>query len=170
MYQRILAPIDGSATAARAFDAAVQLAREWGAELQPLYVVDVPVMIYDAPGYDPSVVRDAFLEEGKQVLDEALARMQRDNVSGTSRIAETDPVGGEIDIAHCILRAAADFKADLVVMGTHGRRGVRRLVLGSVAERFLRIAACPVLMISARGIPNAEAGASGAAQPEKEPS
>ncbi len=72
IYRHILAAIDGSETSARAFDAALQLARESGAELQPLYVVDVPTMVDDAPGYGPSIVRDAFLEEGKHVADTRL--------------------------------------------------------------------------------------------------
>ncbi|WP_144158135.1 universal stress protein [Paraburkholderia sp. BCC1885] len=155
MYRYILVAIDGSETSRRAFDAALQLARESGAALQPLYVVDVPLMVYDAPGYDPSVVRDAFLEEGKHLADVALARMKHNGVQGATRVIETNPVGDDFDVAHCILHAARDLKADLVVMGTHGRRGVQRLVLGSVAERFLRMAQCPVLMISAHGVPEA---------------
>jgi hypothetical protein len=54
------------------------------------------------------------------------------------------------------------------VMGTHGRRGVRRLFLGSVAERFLRIATCPVLMISAHGVPKVAADIVGTAERDKE--
>lgn len=170
MYQHILVALDGSETSARAFEAAAQLARECGAELQPLYVVDVPVMVYDAPGYDPGIVRDALMEEGKKVVGEALALMKRDDVRGTSRVIETDLVSGDVDIAHAILHAAADFKADLVVMGTHGRRGISRLMLGSVAERFVRLAACPVLMISAHAAPEPEAAANEAAQRESAPS
>lgn len=82
MYRRILAAMDGSETSARAFDAALQLARESGAKLQPLYVVDIPTMVYDAPGYDPSIVRDAFLEEGKHLAVNALAPMKHDSVQG----------------------------------------------------------------------------------------
>ncbi|SDG43801.1 universal stress protein [Paraburkholderia phenazinium] len=167
MYRHILAAIDGSDTSARAFETAVQLARESGAELQPLYVVDVPLMVYDAPGYDPGVVRDAFLKESKHLADDALARMKHDSVHGAPRIIETNPVGGDFDVAHCILHAATDLKADLVVMGTHGRRGIRRLVLGSVAERFLRIAECPVLMISAHGVPEVATDTVGAVESDK---
>ncbi|SDI86064.1 universal stress protein [Paraburkholderia phenazinium] len=162
MYRHILAAIDGSQTSARAFNAALQIARESGAELQPLYVVDVPLMVYDAPSYDPGIVRDAFVEEGKKLIDDALAQMKHDGIEGTPRTIETNPVGDDFDVARCILHAAADLKADLVVMGTHGRRGVRRLVLGSVAERFLRIAECPVLMISAHGLPEVATDTSGA--------
>jgi hypothetical protein len=98
------------------------------------------------------------------VADDALARMKHDSVQGVPRVIETNPVGDDFDVAHCILHAAADLKADLVVMGTHGRRGVRRLVLGSVAERFLRIAECPVLMISAHGVPEVVTDTSGTAE------
>jgi nucleotide-binding universal stress UspA family protein len=139
--------VDGSETSARALDAALQLARNTCAKLQPLFVVRVPLMSYDVPSYDPSYVRTALLEEGTHVIDDAVASMKQAGVQGTPRIAETDLEDN--DIAHCILHAASDFKADVVVMGTHVRRGVRRLVLGSVAERFLRIAQCAVLMVPA---------------------
>lgn len=155
MYQQILVAIDGSETSQLALDAALQMAHDAGAQLQPLFVVDVPVMAYDVPAYDPSYVRDALLEEGAHVTQQAAELMARAGVSGTPRIIEADPVAD--DVAHCIQRAAADFKADVVVMGTHGRRGFRRMMLGSVAERFLRIAQCPVLMISSHCV-RAEAG------------
>jgi nucleotide-binding universal stress UspA family protein len=73
--------------------------------------------------------------------------MARAGVKGPTRMVETELMTGE-DIAHRIQRAAQEFNADLVVLGTHGRRGVRRLMLGSVAEHILRIATCPVLLIS----------------------
>lgn len=167
MYQQILVAVDGSETSAHALDAALQLARDAGAKLQPLFVVDVPLMSYDAPGYDPSYLRTALLEEGAHVIEGAVASMKRAGVQGTPRIAETDLADN--DIAHCILHAASDYKADVVVMGTHGRRGVRRLVLGSVAERFLRIAQCAVLMIPAHSAKPVASNAQ-AAEPIREPS
>lgn len=83
-------------------------------------------------------------------------------------MVETDLTGD--DIAHRILLAAQEFNADVVVLGTHGRRGVRRLVLGSVAEHFLRIATCPVLLISAHCAAPAARLAQAAAEPVKDPS
>jgi nucleotide-binding universal stress UspA family protein len=147
MYKQILVAVDGSETAARALAAAIQLARDSDARLQPLYVVDVPLMSYEVPGYDPSYVRNALSDEGRHVLADAAALMAGAGVKGPPRMLETELLEGE-DIAHGIQRAAQEFNADLVVMGTHGRRGVRRLVLGSVAERFMRIATCPVLLVS----------------------
>ncbi|ACD19931.1 universal stress protein [Paraburkholderia phytofirmans] len=168
MYQQILVAVDGSETSQRALDTALQLAREAGAYVQPLFVVDVPIMAYDVPSYDPSYVRDALLEEGKHVTEDAAACMRRAGVAGAPRILEADPVAD--DVAHCIQRAAADLKADVVVMGTHGRRGFRRMVLGSVAESFLRIAQCPVLMISAHCAQPAASGIPSASEATKEPS
>ncbi|MBP0596316.1 universal stress protein [Paraburkholderia sp. LEh10] len=147
MYSHILVPIDDSQTAVRAFDAARKLAGETGAQLQPLYVVAAPLMAYDAPGRDHGILRDAFLHEGRTLTKEALTLMDRDGVQGSPRIIEPEKPGD--DIPHCIQRAAHDFKADLVVMRTHGRSGASRFMLGSVAERFLRIARCPALLISA---------------------
>ncbi|WP_168788171.1 universal stress protein [Paraburkholderia aromaticivorans] len=167
MYQQILVAVDDSETSAHALDAALQLARDAGAKLQPLFVVDVPMLVYDLPGSDLTHARDALLEQGASVIEDAVARMKLAGLQGTPRIAETDQAGN--DIAHCILRAASEFKADLVVMGTHGRRGVRRLVLGSVAERFLRIAQCAVLMIPAHSAKPVTSDAQ-ATEPIREPS
>jgi nucleotide-binding universal stress UspA family protein len=71
--------------------------------------------------------------------------MNEFNVSGHSEIIET--LGIAEDIASCIARYVDAHGVDLVVMGTHGRRGMRRMVLGSVAERFVRHSPCPVLLV-----------------------
>ncbi|TDV34025.1 nucleotide-binding universal stress UspA family protein [Paraburkholderia caballeronis] len=147
MYSRILVALDGSETASRAFDTALDLARDAGAQLLPLYVIDAPVLAYDVPGYDPSIVRNAFVEEGERIAADARERMAKRGVVGEPRIVEVKMPGE--DVAHCIQQAAADWHAQLIVIGTHGRRGVRRMVLGSVAERVLRSATCPVLLVSA---------------------
>ncbi|MFK4443612.1 nucleotide-binding universal stress UspA family protein [Caballeronia udeis] len=147
MYKRILVAIDGSETSVLALDAALQIAREADAEVQPVYIIDAPLMVYDAPGYDPSILRDALTKEGTRATNEALAKMQLQKIRGVARIAEVDLYGD--GIAQRLLLAAGELKADLVVMGTHGRRGFQRLLLGSVAERFVRMATCPVLLVPA---------------------
>jgi nucleotide-binding universal stress UspA family protein len=72
MYSRILVALDGSDTASRAPDTAVKLAAEHGAQLLPLYVIDGPVIACDAPGFDPSIIRDAFEEEGRRISSDAV--------------------------------------------------------------------------------------------------
>ncbi|KAK45596.1 universal stress protein UspA [Caballeronia jiangsuensis] len=148
MYKRILAPIDGSITSEHAFDEAIKIARANDAELQPLYVVDLQPVAYDAAVTFYPDIREALLEEGKRLGTQAVERMARESVKGTPRVSEVELTGD--DIAQRILQCAEDFGADLVIMGTHGRRGWRRLVLGSVAERFVRLAHCPVMLVPGR--------------------
>ncbi|WP_321788310.1 universal stress protein [Paraburkholderia sp. J94] len=148
MFSRILVALDGSQTASKALDFAIDLAHDSGSELLPLYVIDMPVLAYDVPGFDPSIVRDAYVEKSRILSADAQNRMGRASVRGSPRTAEVEL--GADDIAQCIERAAADWHADLIVMGTHGRRGMQRLMLGSVAERVLRNACRPVMMVPAR--------------------
>lgn len=149
VYTRILVPLDGSETAWNALESALELAVDMAAELRPIYVVDVPVLAFDSPGFDPTIIRDAYEQEGQRVTAQAETRMKQHGVAGVARVEEV--AGPGEDVAERILLAARDWHADLIVMGTHGRRGLRRLVLGSVAERVLRSTTLPVLLISSGG-------------------
>ncbi|MCG1043354.1 universal stress protein [Mycetohabitans sp. B8] len=144
MYHRILVAIDGSHTSRQAFNAALDLAASEGAQLRPVFIVDDIPLYYSVPGYDPSIIVHAQTEEGQRVIDEAADAMRARGIVGTTQMLTTSSLEG---IAECIVRAAQAFNADLLVLGTHGRRGVRRLVLGSVAEQTLRLAQLPVLLI-----------------------
>jgi nucleotide-binding universal stress UspA family protein len=144
MYKRILVAVDGSNTSRRAFEAALSLASSQGAELQPFYVIENSPMYFDAPGYDPSILRNQLVEQGKELGVEFTQAMRAQGVAGNLAVGEASPSD---DVSTVVLKAAAAFNADLLVMGTHGRRGVQRLFLGSVAERCVRQAALPVLLI-----------------------
>lgn len=108
-------------------------------------MIDLQPVAYDAAAACYSDMRESMLDEGRRLTSDAAKRMDREGVSGKPRIAEVELTGD--DIAQRICHCAQDFGADLVVMGTHGRRGWRRLVLGSVAERFLRLSRWPVLLV-----------------------
>jgi nucleotide-binding universal stress UspA family protein len=147
MYKRIFVAIDGSDTGRLARDAAFDLAQEQDATLRAAYILADPPVYWDAPGYDPSIVRNALAEEGALLKAETAALMDARHIRGDACVVEAAVFE---DVAECIVKAARDFGADVLVLGTHGRRGVRRLMLGSVAERCLRLAALPVLLIPGR--------------------
>ncbi|WP_277182920.1 universal stress protein [Caballeronia sp. BR00000012568055] len=147
-YSRILVPMDGSAIASRALDEALTLARGSNALIQVLFVIDAPPVSARAGPYCYQDFHDACQREGEAICAEAELRMEQADVRGNTRIVEVSL--GDDDLAHRILSSAEEFLADLVVMGTHGRRGWRRLMLGSVAERFLRLSRCAVLLVPAR--------------------
>jgi nucleotide-binding universal stress UspA family protein len=87
---------------------------------------------------------DEIRRHGAAILRDADRTISRASVNGETEIIETD--FGQ-DVAERLQQYVADHSTDLAVIGTHGRRGVRRLVLGSVAERFLRTSSCPVLLV-----------------------
>ena len=156
MYQRILVAIDGSRTAHHAFDAALALATQNGAELCACHVIENAAIYYNVPGYDPSVLRDQLVAQGEQIVQEFKQRIAAAGVKGSVTFSEASALS---DVAAVVLDAARNFQADLLVLGTHGRRGFKRLVLGSVAEQCLRQADLPMLLIPAAAHPDTRAGA-----------
>jgi nucleotide-binding universal stress UspA family protein len=136
---RILCPIDFSEFSRRALDHAAALARWYESALTVLYVFP------NVPAYDlPPVVLD---ESGRDRITRemtAFAACVGKDVSLDLRVAEAPDVHGEI------LRQAEAVHADLIVAGSHGRSGFERLLLGSVAERLLRKAPCPLMVVPRR--------------------
>jgi len=134
----ILHPTDFSERSQYAFWLACSLARDYGARLVVLHVA-VPAVVYGE-----GVVVPPSPEELRAATQEQLDRLQapRADVRAERRLAEGDAVEE-------ILRVAKEANADLIVMGTHGRTGLGRLLMGSVAEQVVRRASCPVLTVKA---------------------
>lgn len=130
--KRILAPFDWSELSMRAFRVARELAQERGAEVVVLYVLPLPTLMY---GPAPA----EHLEHMRAELCQACAGNSQPRVEHV--VAEGEP-------AAAIVRAAKERDCDLIVMGTHGRSGLDRLITGSVAEEVIRKASCPVLAIN----------------------
>jgi nucleotide-binding universal stress UspA family protein len=151
MFKRILVAIDGSRTSQRAFDAAIELAVTHGAVMQPYYVVESSPMYLDVPGYDPSTLHTSLMQQGATLAREVADAMKARGITG--EVVTVEATASD-DVASLVTLAAKTFDADLLVMGTHGRKGFHRLILGSVAERCLRQATVPVLLIpTAAGAP-----------------
>ena len=139
---RILVPTDFSATADAALDYAFGLAERFGASLQLLHVVDDP-FVYEgmsAEAYitEAPMIRTAMLQDAREKLGR--------------RAGTRGGVGVESEVlfghgARTIAEYAAERGIDLIVMGTHGRTGLAHVLIGSVAERVVRTAPCPVLTV-----------------------
>jgi nucleotide-binding universal stress UspA family protein len=99
-------------------------------------------------------LRNRLVEEGKELGAEFAKAMTEQGVKGELVVGEASTID---DVSVVVLKAAADFNADLLVMGTHGRRGFQRLILGSVAERCVRQATLPVLLIPSASGKSADA-------------
>ncbi len=148
MYRNILLAVDGSPTSDVALHEAVKLVKE-GSSLRVITVVDNPALTFPAPygvSYDAGAVRDAMLEAGRGALKHAMDQLAALDVPAESHLVDlTDTLSN--NIAAAILSEAKSWPADLIVLGSHGRRGLKRFVLGSVAEQVMRSASLPVLLV-----------------------
>jgi nucleotide-binding universal stress UspA family protein len=137
MYENILVPVDGSDASLDALDEAVALAAEQDARLNLLYVVETAA----ASGVSGMDVLGAMEEAGERAVSQASDRVREAGLD----VDERNVVHG---VPHqSILDAVEEWEADLVVMGTHGRTGLGRFLLGSVTEKVVRLSPVPVLTI-----------------------
>lgn len=147
MYQRILVPIDGSETSLLAVDEAIRLARATGGKLRFLHAIDQLSIAFAMDSYEGFSADwgAALHENGQELLDGAKA-------SAAAAGVEADTVLHESyndRIVDVVTIQARQWPADLIVLGTHGRRGVQQLLLGSGAQSILRTACVPVLLVRA---------------------
>ena len=146
MYQRILVPIDGSATSERSLQEAIKLA-DGKAQLRLVYVIE-EVYQLDAVGFgyiDYAALHEEVRKTGERALAQAVEKVQRSGMTAETALLEV--LGRRV--ADVIDSDALDWKADLIVIGTHGRSGLNRLLLGSVAEDVVRGTSVPVLLVRA---------------------
>ena len=141
--ERILCPVDFFEASAKAYDYAYSLALRYGAKLYVEHVIDVLASAY--PYYNfPDLAANNIYWDMSKGADERLHKMVKDHaVDGI----QAEMVVHKGFVPDSILAFAQNQHADLIVMGTHGRRGLDRLVMGSVTEHVLRRARCPVLAV-----------------------
>lgn len=145
MFKRILVAVDGSATAELALQEAIKLAKDLNAELRLVHVVDVININLGADFPYPPGISEAIAKTGQEILNKAGIVARYDEVPVETQLIEMDSLGQRIP--EVIAADAEAWPADLIVIGTHGRRGLSHLFLGSVAEGVMRAATKPVLLI-----------------------
>jgi len=138
----ILVPTDFSEFADHALDYAIALASELGARVHVVHALTIPELGVPELGVALiSATMESMVQRGQAALDKLVASRPSANLATMLRTGDPRSV---------ILEAAQELGADLIVMGTHGRRGVTRALLGSIAEAIVRTAPCPVLTVRRR--------------------
>jgi nucleotide-binding universal stress UspA family protein len=151
-YKRILVPVDGSPTSNKGMMEAIKLAKGnksgTRARLRLLHVVE-EYAAFSSPeiGVDIGPLLDAMRRAGRKTLAGIERRARRSGVRPEAALAENFGVR----VADTIVEQAKRWRADLIVMGTHGRRGIQRALVGSDAELVVRYSPVPVLLVPARG-------------------
>lgn len=148
-YRRILVPVDGSKPSNLGLREAIRLARGQRAKLQLVHVVDQHTVLLSATevGVPLEPVMRSMRKAGRRILRNAEALAARHRLKCTTAILET-MTGPAADL---IVRQAKKWRADLIVIGTHGRRGVSRVLMGSDAEQIVRASPVPVMLVRAKG-------------------
>lgn len=142
MFDRILVPTDGSDAVRPAVETAIELAEVHDATLHVLYIVDQPTSVSGTgegvPGLDNLLA--ALEKEGKEATSDIASQAEERGVDATTAVRRGNPHDD-------ILSYATDNDVDVIVMGTHGRTGVKRALLGSVTEDVVRHSEVPVLTV-----------------------
>jgi nucleotide-binding universal stress UspA family protein len=144
MYDNILVPVDGSEASACGLGEAIKIAGKLGSRIRLAHIVNE--LIFDGgdgAGIQASDLILSLREGGRSLLAQAEARVRREGVRADSVMIESMGTSA----ADFIAEQARLWSADLIVMGTHGRRGLVRLAMGSDAESVVRIASVPVLLV-----------------------
>jgi nucleotide-binding universal stress UspA family protein len=143
MYERILVPVDGSETATRGLQEAIKLAQGHHAKLRLLHVVNLSEVAVVEAAYPSGELAQRLRQAGEVTLKQALSWTRQSGLESEAIVLET-PIDNTGEL---IVRQANEWPADIVVMGTHGRRGLSRMVLGSSAEFVLRRTQVPLLLV-----------------------
>ena len=146
MYKRIAVAVDGSKSSEAALEEAVKLARDVQATVLLLHVCEEMPMALDPEGMGLIQMNDiakVIAEAGKALLERNRSKLAAQDISVETKLVES--YGGRV--GNVISQEAQKLNADLLVVGSHGRTGVDRLLLGSVAEGVSRSATMPVLLV-----------------------
>jgi nucleotide-binding universal stress UspA family protein len=144
MYSNIVVPVDGSDTALKGLNEAIKIAKSLGSTICLVHIVNEFIFDYTySPAAYAAGVIDGLRERGKAIIADAAALVRARGLEPSSVLLES--IGGPA--ADLIVAQAAESHAELIVMGTHGRRGLRRVALGSDAEQVVRMATVPVLLV-----------------------
>lgn len=145
MFKRILVAVDASSTSELALQTAIRLATEANAALRIVHAVDVSNVNMGAEYLDYAQVSGSLTKNGQDTLERYKAKAGAAGLEAEAELIVIDSLGQRLPEA--IASDADAWPADLIVIGTHGRRGLSRLFLGSVAEGVARVASQPVLLI-----------------------
>ncbi|MFQ5795380.1 MAG: universal stress protein [Candidatus Bipolaricaulia bacterium] len=146
MFKNILLPTDGSDCAEQAVLYVKGLATQYGATVHVLHVINTPLVL-SLPGVPQERVKDSMREEGKRIIEKVIQELG--SLSAEGRVQDGDP-------AEQIIAYTEEMEIDLIVMGTHGRSGLERILLGSVAEAVVRMSPVPVMVIPMSSIPKSQ--------------
>lgn len=147
MYEKILVPFDGSPTSEKALQEAAALALRMGAQVRLLHIIDplTHAVGFVRPEVYQRELLPAAIQAAETMLDKACRQLTAQGIQAGTRLIENM----DAQIAPLVLEEARQWGARLIVLGSHGKRGLERLFMGSDAEHIARTSPVPVLLVRA---------------------
>ncbi|MHB1948082.1 MAG: universal stress protein [Gammaproteobacteria bacterium] len=145
MYKTILVAVDGSDTSKLALQEAIKVAKNLGSKLYILHIADEYISNWLGASIDVSKYQDSIRQYGKDILQAMEDQARKAGVDATCQLIEFSDDNSRI--SEQILDYVDACRAELLVIGTHGKRGVRRILIGSVAEEVIHTIGIPVLLV-----------------------
>ena len=146
IYKKIMLAIDGSVTSHFVVEEAIKLTKGQDVSLRIIHVVDESYSYFGGSAFDALSYVAACKKEGEKILHKAEKKItERSSIKVETSLVELGPFQGRV--GEVIVAEAKAWHADLLIIGTHGRRGFSRLFLGSVADHIVQIAVMPVLLV-----------------------
>ncbi len=144
-YKRIMVAVDRSNISNLALKEAIQLTKDLGSILRVIHVVDENIVQFSDGFVDVNNLWAAYKEEAQEYMQKLNRDIKEEYIQFETHLVVLKTLEGHLP--EKIIKEAEEWKADLLVIGTHGRRGFSRFFLGSIAEKLLRIATLPILLI-----------------------
>lgn len=141
MFKRILVPTDGSRGVEKAINCATTIALAFDAKIYVIFVAEPPALLFEYANIAEKNILKALHQEGQRILEKTAEVIRRSGVEEVETVLKTGTP------AKAILDFVDEAKIDLIVMGTHGRRGLDRVLLGSVTEEVVRLSRIPVMTV-----------------------
>lgn len=149
MFKRIVVTLDASHVANKALKKAVELAKIHKSSLRLIHVIDYGGLVFGAEGVNVESLYHSLKKNGKEAINHAYEYAEKHGVKAQKKLLECKNLSS--DIPSRIVSDATKWRADLLVMGTHGHQGMKRLILGSIADGVIREAKMPVLIVRNNG-------------------
>jgi nucleotide-binding universal stress UspA family protein len=144
-YKRILVPIDGSETSEMAVKEAVKIAKDFNAKLRIVHVSDEFIGYIEGLSFDLDQYVDSMRKHGQSILDKMKNLIVKSGIQPEIQLIEITDTPASIP--EKIIEEANTWNAQLLVVGTHGRSGFSRMILGSVADALIRLTHVPILLV-----------------------
>ncbi|MCS6936205.1 MAG: universal stress protein [Candidatus Bipolaricaulota bacterium] len=141
MFKRILVPTDGSRGVEKAVNCATTIALAFDSKIYLLFVTEPPALLFEYANVAEQSILEAINKEGKHILEKTAQQIREAGVEQVETVLRAGTP------AKVILDFVDEAKIDLIVMGTHGRRGLDRILLGSVTEEVVRLSKVPVMTV-----------------------